>query len=51
MQGRFKHMDREDVEALQAWLCRKWRMRYAPSQPPLDRTDDLACDGDGCEGA
>jgi len=51
LQGRFKHMDGGDVEALQAWLCRKWRMRYAPSQPLLDRTDDLACDGDGCEGA
>ncbi|MCG7845062.1 MAG: thiamine pyrophosphate-dependent enzyme [Methanomassiliicoccales archaeon] len=51
LQGRFKHMGKEDVETLQAWICKKWNKRYCPIAPPLEKKDeDLAYNGDHCEG-
>jgi len=28
LQGRFRHMDNDDIAKLQEWLCRKWYMHY-----------------------
>jgi pyruvate/2-oxoacid:ferredoxin oxidoreductase beta subunit len=51
LQGRFKHMSKEDVDTLQSWICKKWNKRYCPTAPPLEgKEDDLAYGGDGCEG-
>ena len=28
LQGRFRHMDNDDIAKLQEWLCRKWYLHY-----------------------
>jgi len=51
LQGRFKHMSKEDVDTLQTWVCKKWNRRYCPIAPPLEsKEEDLALNGDHCEG-
>lgn len=51
LQGRFKHMSKEDVDTLQAWVCKKWNKRYCPAAPPMNGGDeDLAYGGDEREG-
>jgi pyruvate/2-oxoacid:ferredoxin oxidoreductase beta subunit len=51
LQGRFRHMSKEDIETLQAWLCKKWKMRYCPMVPSdAPSVEDLSYNGDRCEG-
>ncbi|QLH74678.1 MAG: pyruvate synthase subunit beta [Methanomassiliicoccales archaeon] len=41
MQGRFKHMSKEDIETLQKWICKKWKMHYEPDMvSPVPRSEE-----------
>ncbi|MCK7510438.1 MAG: hypothetical protein MZV70_44565 [Desulfobacterales bacterium] len=35
LQGRFRHMDNDDVAKLQEWLCRKWYLHYGGVEQPV----------------
>ncbi|HSV42606.1 MAG TPA: thiamine pyrophosphate-dependent enzyme, partial [Methanomassiliicoccales archaeon] len=51
LQGRFKHMSKEDVEILQKWLCKKWNKSYnvgMVSEPVREK--ELAYEGEQGEG-
>lgn len=30
LQGRFRHMGKEDIDTLQRWICKKWNKSYSP---------------------
>jgi pyruvate/2-oxoacid:ferredoxin oxidoreductase beta subunit len=29
LQGRFRHMGKEDIDTLQRWICKKWNKSYS----------------------
>ena len=53
LQGRFKHMSKEDVEILQKWLCKRWNRHYRPEMVnggTEDGTKEMAYAGEESEG-
>lgn len=53
LQGRFKHMSKEDIEVLQKWLCKKWNKHYDQrmvSNEDVKEEKDLAYAGEEGEG-
>ena len=53
LQGRFKHMTKEDIDTLQRWLCKRWDKRYSTGMVSEERPKDgkeLAFAGEETEG-
>jgi hypothetical protein len=53
LQGRFRHMSKEDIDTLQRWLCKRWDQRYhtdmvSKDEPKGDK--ELAMSGEESEG-
>jgi len=53
LQGRFRHMGKEDVDTLQRWICKKWNKSYSPEMVSAEaRTEgkELAYAGEETDG-
>ena len=53
LQGRFKHMSKEDIDTLQRWLCKRWNKQYRPEMVASERPKEekeLALAGEEREG-
>jgi pyruvate/2-oxoacid:ferredoxin oxidoreductase beta subunit len=53
LQGRFKHMTKEDIDTLQRWLCKRWDKRYDTSMVSGEKPTngkELAMSGEESEG-
>jgi len=53
LQGRFRHMGKEDIDTLQRWICKKWNKSYSPEMVSAEaRTEgkELAYAGEETDG-
>jgi pyruvate/2-oxoacid:ferredoxin oxidoreductase beta subunit len=53
LQGRFKHMNADEIELLQKWVCKKWDRRYRRHDAEGQKVEEerpLAMEGDISDG-
>jgi pyruvate ferredoxin oxidoreductase beta subunit len=53
LQGRFRHMSKDDIDTLQRWICKKWDKCYNPDMvtgAPKKEAKELAFAGEETDG-